>query len=354
MHYRDSVTNAHYSYHFRATRAETVAKDLVRKMETLSLRRSATPSVGDHEVFASMASFNKDVPFWVVPRQEVEITPTEIGRGKWAVVRVARFRGDRVAAKCLTNPIFSEENRKTFIECMDLAAKIHHHPNLLPFYGAVLEGEPVILMELMYANLRVLVDKNQLNYTQVVEIALDVAKGLQFLHSTKPEAIVHGDLTCTSVLVEQGKGNKWKAKLSDFMTAKFFRQLIADEPSLERAFSPRRERSVSRSSREKSMSPPPKNPGRKGSIAPADYNNPNVLTMEKDVYCYGLVLVEACTASLPLEISLSFLIESIRWTDMNNLVKDCLNHVPSNRPSMSTIIDRLTILLHAISIKSVR
>ncbi len=332
-----------------------MAKDMIRKLETLSIRhsRSVTPSMGDQEIFASMASLNKDVPFWVVPPQDVDITPTEIGRGKWAVVRVARFRGERIAAKCLTNPIFSEENRKIFIECMDLAAKMHHHPNLLPFYGAILEGEPIILTELMYANLRVLAEKNQLSYNQVTEIALDVAKGLQFLHSTKPDPIVHGDLTCTSVLVEQGKGNKWKAKLSDFMTAKFFRQLIASDPSAERAFSPGR-RDRSRSFSEKSMSPPARNQKRKESITPSDYQDSSVLTLEKDVFCYGLVLVEACTGSLPMEISLSFLIESIRWSDMNALVKECLDLTPKKRPVMAAVIDRLTILLHAISIKSIR
>ncbi len=340
-------------------RAETIAKDMIRKLDNISVRRSMTPSMIDQEVFASMASLNKDVPFWVISQQDVEITPTEIGRGKWAVVRVARFRGDKVAAKCLTTPIFSEENRKLFIECMDIAAKMHHHPNLLPFYGAVLDGgEPVILTQLMYTNLRALADKNQLSYNQVVEIALDVSNGLQFLHSSKPDPIIHGDLSCTSVLVEQTKGRKWKAKLSDFMTAKFFRQLANSGSSRERSFSMNRgvrARSLSMVS-EKSLSPPPlkPKPKRKESFIASDYQDVGLLTREKDVYCYGLVLVEACTGSVPMEISLGFLIESIRWPDMNSLVKDCLDPTPDKRPETATIIDRLTILLHAISIQSVR
>ena len=327
----------------------------------MSRQRSVTPSV-DQDVFASMASLtNKDVPFWVIARQDVEITPNELGRGRWTVVREAHFRGDKVAAKCLLNPIFSEDNRKIFIECMDLAAKLHHHPNLLPFYGAVLEGDPIILTELMQTNLRVLAEKHELNYQQVIQIATDVAKGLEFLHLTKPEPIIHGELTSTSVLLEKVKGNRWKAKLSDFMTAKFFRQLVTTDSLVDRVYSPSRKEGSSVKRREASLSPPPvdsigsiSQKKRKESVTPVDLLNPSLLTMEKDVYCYGLVLVEMCTGSLPLEISLVFLIESIQWPEMSGLIKDCLSHNPPNRPTMTQTIDRLSTITHRVSLRSSR
>ena len=31
--------------------------------------------------------------FWVVNREEIQLTDQELGRGGWAVVRVAKFRG---------------------------------------------------------------------------------------------------------------------------------------------------------------------------------------------------------------------------------------------------------------------
>ena len=333
----------------------------------MSFRRSVTPLRGS-EILATTCSPDNDIPFWVVPRQEVELTTSEIGRGKWAVVKMARFRGENVAARCLTNPILSEDNRKIFIECMDMAAKMHHHPNLLPFYGVVLEGEPIILTELMPTNLRVVSEKSQLLYYQVVGIALDVANALKFLHSMKPDPVVHGDLSCTNVLLVESKGNMWKAKISDYMTAKFFQQLMSNVPPS--PFSPHKEFSFS-PTRGSSFSPPrsddargsspgtpkysrEKNTKRKESLIAPDILNPSNLTVERDIYCYGLVLVEMSTGSLPLEVSLSFLIESICWPDINGLVRECMNYNPNGRPTMEEIVVRMTKLSHAVSIRSGR
>ena len=336
----------------------------------MSYRRSVTP-LRDIEILAAACSPENDIPFWVVPRHEVELTTSEVGRGKWAVVKVARFRGENVAARCLTNPILSEDNRKIFIECMDMAAKMHHHPNLLPFYGAVLEGEPIIITELMPTNLRVVAEKCQLLYYQVVGIALDVAKALEFLHSLKPDPVIHGDLSSSNVLLVQGKGNTWKAKISDFMTAKFFQQLMSTVQ--QSPFSPHREFSFSPPRRGSSMSPSrsivdesrSSTPGtlkysrenktkRKESLMAPDILDSSNLTVERDVYYYGLVLVEMSTGSLPLEVSLSFLMESIRWPDINGIVRECVNYNPNERPTMEEIVGKMTELSHAVSIRSGR
>ena len=46
--------------------------------------------------------------FWVVGREEIQLTEEELGRGGWAVVKVATFRSTRVAAKCLFDEIISD------------------------------------------------------------------------------------------------------------------------------------------------------------------------------------------------------------------------------------------------------
>ena len=49
-------------------------------------------------------------PHWVVQRDEIQLTEEQLGAGGWAVVKVAVFRGQRVAAKCLHNQIISAHN----------------------------------------------------------------------------------------------------------------------------------------------------------------------------------------------------------------------------------------------------
>ena len=77
---------------------------------------------------------------WVVKREEVEMTEEKLNKGGWGMVNVAKFRGLRVAAKCLHEMIISDYNRRQFSREMTIAAKLRH-PNLLLFIGATIEGE---------------------------------------------------------------------------------------------------------------------------------------------------------------------------------------------------------------------
>ena len=90
---------------------------------------------------------------WAVDRAEIQVTEEELGRGSWATVSVATFRGARVAAKVIHNQILSQHNIQLFKREMDMAARIRH-PNLLQFIGATQEGDMVILTELMPTSLR--------------------------------------------------------------------------------------------------------------------------------------------------------------------------------------------------------
>lgn len=346
----------------------------MKKLETIDLHMISTPYQplqGNKDEESNTAIPNgkpepekeetKEVrPFWEISKKDVELTGVDIGRGRWSIVREATYRGDRVAARCLYSKIISEDNFKVFIECMDTAAKLRHK-NLLPFIGAVLEGEPIIITELMPFNLKkVLEKKGQLLNYQIVGIALDVARALNFLHTTEPDPVIHGDLTSTSVLLEQGSGNSWRAKLSDFMTAKFFKQLLASGMEFEhvqdrRSMSPATGTS-SRSSRERrsrssSIGSESGKLNRKVStVTPPDILDPTNLTPKRDVYSYGLLLVEMCSGSTPHLISLPFLIESITWTEMNSLIRDCIELEPENRSSMDDILPKIGEMHQSLSI----
>ena len=339
--------------HNRATRAEEVAREALRKCHVTSFQPSPTPtpSLSEREVFTPIAIEEK--PFWVVPREEVEFTHEDIGKGRWGIVRVAIYRGMRVAARCLYSQITSEDNQKIFRECMDMAAKVRH-PNLLPFIGAIVEGEPVILTELMITNLKAVLDKESLLKHQVLAIGIDITRGLNFLHMSKPDPIAHGELTSSSVLLERGSGAKWKAKLSDFMTAKFFNNLMASDSPLDNDFitpmSPNRTAvplaHIGKRASRLSLSPESDVPSpslkRKASVIsePLDVG---MLSPQLDVRCFGILLVEMCTRTSPLEISLAYLLESIKWPGINiiDLIKNSLEPDPERRPNMKDVLHKM-------------
>ena len=132
----------------------------------------------------------KEDPFWMVERGEIHLTDRELGRGGWAAVRVAEFRGLQVAAKCLHSIIISNYNRQLFVREMSIAAKLRH-PNLIQFIGATLEGEPVILTELMATSLRAVLERVPLSAANITSVSRDVARALNYLHLTKPDPILH-------------------------------------------------------------------------------------------------------------------------------------------------------------------
>ena len=96
--------------------------------------------------------FNAVKPQWLISRREITLTQHELGNGGWGRVVKATFRNEQVAAKCLHHQIISDYNIQQFVREMQISSKCHH-PNLLRFLGATLEGNPIILTELMDTNL---------------------------------------------------------------------------------------------------------------------------------------------------------------------------------------------------------
>lgn len=309
-------------------------------------------------------------PLWVVPRSEVQLTLEEVGKGRWTIIQVAEYKGQRVAARCIYSQLVSKKNHKLFQENLHVVAKIQH-PNILAFLGAVVEGDPIILTELMPTNLRKVLDMGKLENYQISDIAVDIARALFFLHTIKPEPVIHGDLVSSSILLQK-KSGIWKAKLSDFVTAKFFQEIIstgiADEISLSPTFSEVSQLFPSPTSPPTYPFSHPRSLGELPSIKQTsrmatknfrqsqtaiDMQDDSILTLQRDVYSFGLLLVEMCTGTTPLDVSLNFLVESITWSDMIATVKTCTEYNPALRPSMESVLTRLKSIHEAtISIPS--
>ena len=243
---------------------------------------------------------------WVVRREEIEMSEEVLGKGGWGEVKVATFRGLRVAAKCLHEVILSPYNISFFTREMQIAARIRH-PNLFQFIGATRVGTPIILSELMPTSLRKELETGPLPYPAVLTISQDIACGLNYLHLFKPDPILHRDVSTANVLL-QLIGSSWRAKVSDYGSANL-------QPMIGRTV----------------------NPGNPVYSAP-EAGVPRDHSPAMDVYSYGVVLIEMMICRIPEVAQRQLHINSIRRPMFKALIERCLKENRRERPTMSEII----------------
>ena len=300
----------------RATTAEERAaqsEHRIREAERVAEEANRRVQEAEHRAAEAERRLQiEDQPFWAVDREEIQFTGETLGRGGWAEVRIAKFRGARVAAKCLYSQIISDYNRGLFIREMNVAARIRH-PNLLLFIGATLQGELTILTELMSTSLRARLEQGELPQQQLISIACDIARALNYLHLMRPDPIIHRDISSANVLLDQGHGNSWKAKVSDYGTVNFLQQVETVSPG---------------------------NP----TYAAPEVTNPAQQSNKMDIFSFGVLLVEMCAAQFPAPAIRERLIHSIREPRLVRLVRQCTAVDKDRRPSAADLITRLTEL----------
>ena len=168
-------------------------------------------------------------PDWVIPRHQIQLTTKSLGRGAWGEVVQGRFCGCVVAVKTIHDLILSPHNRRLFEREMDIASRCRH-PCLLQFIGATNDDHtPLFLTEVMETSLRALLQERFLSQTEITVIALDVARGLNYLHQKRPIPILHRDISSANVLLWR-QGTQWRAKVSDYGTANFKKQTMTVAP----------------------------------------------------------------------------------------------------------------------------
>ena len=254
---------------------------------------------------------------WIIDRREIHIPELEqkkiLGQGGWATVTVATFHKTQVAAKCFYGEIISNYNRHLFNREMNMAARLRH-PNLVQFIGATIDQEPIILTELMSTSLRHVLVEQKLNSLQIKCISLDVGRALNYLHSMKPDPIIHRDVSSGNVLLDPLPNNLWKAKVADYGSVNLLKELKTVGPGSPAYAAP------------EATSPPCQSP-------------------KMDIFSFGILLVEVLTGKFPDVESHDQLIAEINHNnDFLRIVKMCLMTEPSDRPSAENVIDELTKL----------
>ncbi|XP_010474163.1 PREDICTED: receptor-like kinase TMK2 [Camelina sativa] len=197
-----------------------------------------------------------------------------VGRGGFGVVYKGILQdGLEVAIKRMEQPVIGGIGADDFRSEVRLLTKVHHR-NLVTLHGYCLDGnDSMFVYEYMPQGTlsRHLFDwkdqgLRQLDWTRRLLIALDVARGVEYLHTLarQSQSYIHRDLKPSNILL----GEDLRAKVSDF--------------------------GLLRSIEEGRESIRTKYVGTFGYIAP-EYTSTGRLTRKVDVYSYGVILMELLT-----------------------------------------------------------
>jgi serine/threonine protein kinase len=128
----------------------------------------------------------------------------KVGEGEFGNVFLATLLGTPVAVKVLKdNDAVTLGDFRTELNVLQKL----HHPHCVQFFGAVTKSSPyMIVTEFMGAG--TLADlfrsKNRLSLRRCVQLALECARGIAYLHNRQPQGIIHRDLKPACVFLEGG------------------------------------------------------------------------------------------------------------------------------------------------------
>ncbi|XP_022031586.2 G-type lectin S-receptor-like serine/threonine-protein kinase LECRK3 [Helianthus annuus] len=261
----------------------------------------------------------------------------ELGRGSFGTVyKGSLYKGKKpIAVKRLEKVV--DEGEREFRAEMQVIGKTHHK-NLVRLLGYCAEGKTQRLLVYEYMSNGTLADclfkSERLPYwSERVRIALDVARGILYLHEECETPIIHCDIKPQNILMD----DFWTAKISDFGLAKL---LMPDQT---KTFTIVR--------------------GTRGYLAP-EWQKNSPISLKVDIFSYGIVLLETicCRRNLDVHVSnpdeivlsswvykcfergqLDLLVnlEEVEKEALERLVKVglwCIQDEPAHRPSMKCVL----------------
>ena len=247
-----------------------------------------------------------------------------IGRGTFGEVYKGTWRGAVVAVKKLTTTTVSEEFVQEFEKEVSLMRNLRS-PNVLQFLGSSFQppNNVCIVMEYMQrGSLYGILHNpaNVLDWSLVLRMLADTARGMTYLHTCKPP-VIHRDLKSHNLLVDEF----WRVKVCDFGLS-----TVLEHQS-------------------QTMT----------ACGTPCWTAPEVLkhlhyTVKADVYSFAIVMWE-CVARVdpymnipPFKVIYAVAREKMRPKvppglppEYVRLMKDCWAHNPDARPQFETILERI-------------
>lgn len=161
---------------------------------------------------------------WEIDPAELDFSNSAIiGKGSFGEILKAYWRGTPVAVKRIL-PSLSDDRLviQDFRHEVILLVKLRH-PNIVQFLGAVTEKKPLMLITeyLRGGDLhQYLKEKGALSPSTAINFALDIARGMAYLHN-EPNVIIHRDLKPRNVLLVNSNADH--LKVGDFGLSKLIR-----------------------------------------------------------------------------------------------------------------------------------
>lgn len=261
-----------------------------------------------------------------------------IGHGAFGKVFKAHYNGNDVAVKQIGREFSSPKEIKSIVDELKILSRLGQHEKLVRCFGGCMTPPDVFIVEeLMECDLHKLihpdgaglgdgVPPHPLPLRQILKVGLDIAHGLLYMHPN----YIHKDLKPQNILMKDGD-----YKIADFGLSKAKKDAYIS-------------RSMSRSV-----------VGTILYMAPEAFDGKD--TPLSDIYSLGVILWECVTGKMPYEEFLehnrhvfpvmynvvgrnmrpSFPEDVFCPQDLRQLIYDCWDREPSNRPGCEEIINRL-------------
>ncbi|XP_057536219.1 lysM domain receptor-like kinase 3 isoform X1 [Amaranthus tricolor] len=135
----------------------------------------------------------------------------KIGAGGFGEVYFAELRGEKAAIKKM-----DMEASREFLAELKVLTRVHHL-HLVHLLGFCVEGSLFLIYEFidngnLSEHLRYSSGRNPLPWTTRVQIALDAAKGLEYIHEHTDPVYIHRDIKPANILINKN----FQAKVADF------------------------------------------------------------------------------------------------------------------------------------------
>ncbi|RYR00203.1 hypothetical protein Ahy_B07g088307 isoform B [Arachis hypogaea] len=227
----------------------------------------------------------------------------KIGQGGFAEIYYAELNGERAAIKKM-----DKTASKEFLAELKVLTRVHHL-NLVRLIGYCIKGSLFLVYEYIdNGNLSQHLqdsDRKPLSWSDRIQIALDSARGLEYIHECTTPVYIHRDIKSANILIDKF----FHGKVADFGLAK-----LIDVGS--------------------SSVPTDKMAGTFGYMPP-EYIFGNV-SPKVDVYAFGVVLYELISAKEAV-IKDGDEIKSLVAL-MAQLAKACTERDPRQRPKMRSVV----------------